>query len=362
MQQQSQPKGQERVRLKLSPQAERYARRDAPREVRLMAARGALPLPPIELATVLFALMHDPDAAVKTTARESLEGLPDNVIGQVLSGATHPAILSHLAHAFREDEERCEKLALNSAADDDTMAFLASLPFKRVVDIASNNQERMMRAPQIVEALGSNPLTGRAVIDRILSFLGMDKTPDEDEEPESRSGPVSQSEAEAALRAVLGEDLGQFASALVSDSEGDPDGDTLNLYALIQQMSVFQKVKLARLGNKEARGLLVRDRNKVVAVAAISSPKISDNEVVAIAGSRNVCDEVLRVVSNNRQWTRSYQVKLALAQNPRTPQPTAMKFLNFLQDNDLKGMMKSKDVPSAVATHARRILMKKGKL
>lgn len=362
MQEQSGAKAAEKVRLTLSSQAERYARRDAPREARLMAARGALPLPPLELATVLFALMHDPDAEVKSTARESLEALPASVIDPVLSGPAHPAILSHFAHAFREDEGPCEKLALNPATDDDTIAFLAALPFKRVVDIASNNQERMLRAPQIVEALGSNPLTGRAVIDRILSFLGMEQ-PTEDGEPGQEDGPVSESAAEAALRAVLGDDLGEFASALVHEGDGDPgEDDATNLHALIQQMSVFQKVKLARLGNKEARGLLVRDRNKVVAVASISSPKISDSEVVAVAGSRNVCDEVLRIISNNRQWTRNYQVKLALSSNPRTPQPTAMKFVNFLQDNDLRHMMKSKDVPSAVSMHARRILTKRGKI
>ena len=356
------PKTKEKLRLKLSPQAERYARRDAPREARLMAARGALPLPPTELATVLFVLVHDPEAEVKSTARESLEGLPENVIGPVLSGEVHPALLSHLAHAFREDEGRCEKLALNPACDDTTIAFLAGLPFKRVVDIVSNNQERMMRAPDIVEALGSNPLTGRAVIDRILSFLGMDQPAEDGSETDE--APVSESEAEAALRAVLGDELGEFASALIreSDGEGDEEADAANLYALIQRMSVFQKVKLARLGNKEARSLLVRDRNKVVAVAAVSSPKISDNEVVAFAQSRNVSDEVLRIISVNRQWTRNYQVKLALATNPKTPQPTAMKFVNFLQDNDLKTLVKSKDVPSAVSTHARRILIKKGKL
>ncbi len=326
-----------------------------------MAARGALPLPPTELATVLFVLMHDAEAEVKSTARESLEGLPENVVTPVLSGEVHPALLSHLAHAFREDEGRCEKLALNPACDDAAIAFLATLPFKRVVDIVSNNQERMMRAPEIVDALGSNPLTGRAVIDRILSFLGMEQ-PREDGEADD-DAPVSDSDAEAALRAVLGDDLGQFASALIQESDGEgAEDDSANLYALIQKMSVFQKVKLARLGNKEARGLLVRDRNKVVAVAAISSPKLSDNEVVAFAQSRNVSDEVLRIISVNRQWTRNYQVKLALATNPKTPQPTAMKFVNFLQDNDLKTLVKSKDVPSAVSTHARRILIKKGKL
>jgi hypothetical protein len=349
-------KDRQKIRLTLSPQAERYARRDAPREARLMAARGALPLPPVELATVLFALMHDPDAEVKTTAREIVESLPDNVIEPVITGETHPAVLSHLAHACREDEKRCEKLALNSATDDATISFLAALPFKGVVEIVANNQERMLRAPEIVEALGSNPLTGRSVIDRILSFLGVDEPR---EEPEIEDGPISDSEAVAALRAVLGDDLGHLAQAMVDESEASQDA---NLYALIQQMNIVQKVKLARLGNKEARGLLVRDRNKVVAVAAVSSPKLSDNEVVTIAQSRNVCDEVLRVISSNRHWTRNYKVKLSLATNPRTPQPTAMKFVNFLQDSDLRAIVKSKDVPTAISTHARRNLMKKGKL
>jgi hypothetical protein len=99
-----------------------------------------------------------------------------------------------------------------------------------------------------------------------------------------------------------------------------------------------------------------------VAVAAVTSPKITENELLSISQSRNVCDEVIRTVANNREATRHYMVKLALAQNPRTPQSIAMQFANYLQDKDLRGLMKSKDVPSAISTHARRILMKKGKI
>lgn len=353
----------QRIQLTLSPQAERYARSDAPREVRLMAARGALPLPPVELATVLFALMHDPDAEVKGLARDSLEGLPDGVCQAVLSGELHPAILSHLARAFRDREERIERIALNPATDDATLAFLAGLPSKRIVEIVANNQERMLRAPEIVDALGSNPLTGRSVIERILVFIGEDvsKGP-----AASGDGSVSDADAEAALRAVLGDELAHLARPLVQET-GESTGRTLsgevtNLYALIQKMSVYQKIKLARLGNREARGLLVRDRNKVVAVAAILSPKITDNEIVAIAQSRNVGDEVLRIVAHNRQWTRSYKVKLALASNPKTPQPLAMGFVSQLHDSDMLSLMKSKDVPAVISTHARRMLTKKGKL
>ena len=88
-----------KVHLKLSPLAQRYARRDAPRDARLMAARGAPPLPPVDLATVLFVLMHDPDPEVKSVARESLEGLPDNV--ETVFGPAHLEGLGRFGTVFR---------------------------------------------------------------------------------------------------------------------------------------------------------------------------------------------------------------------------------------------------------------------
>jgi hypothetical protein len=165
------------------------------------------------------------------------------------------------------------------------------------------------------------------------------------------------------LRSILGDAAGEFAEELVAETAAEPTPELgNNLYALIQGMTVFQKIKLARMGNKEARGLLVRDRNKIVASAAIRSPKITENEIVSFAKMRNVCDEVLRAIAQNRDWTRSYSVKLALATNPKTSPPSAVKFLNYLQERDLRNIMKSKDVPSAISTHARRILSKKGKV
>ena len=330
-----------------------------------MAARGALPLPPVELATVLFVLHHDPDPEVKSLARDSLEALPDSVCNAVLTGETHPSVISHLAHAFKENAERLEKIALNPATDDTTIAFLATLPYKSIVNILSNNQERMLRCSEIVEALGSNPLTGRSVIERILSFLGVDGV---GENVERSDEEINDADAAAALRSVLGDEMGAFAQELVEESEADDaraeddtDG-TGSIYSLIQKMTIVQKIKLARVGNKEARGLLLRDRNRVIAMAAIMSPKMGDSEVAAIAASRNVSDDVLRAIARNREWTRNYQVKHALATNPRCPQAEAMKYVNYLQDKDLRQIMRSKDIPTVISTHARRILTKKGKI
>jgi len=359
-----------KIKLTLSPQAERYVRRAAPVEVRRLAAGGALPLAPVELATVLFALTHDPDDQVKIRARARLEALPPTVCDAVLTGETHPAVLGYLAHAFRDDATRLEKIALNPAADDRTFVFLASLPHRRVVEIVAANQTRLLRCSEIAEALGENPATGRSTVDRILSFLGFQKhaaefSEDTSDASEVPAGPdvLTDEAAAAALRAFLGDDASAFAATLIEEHEGelDPEAEG-NLFALIQKMSIMQKIKLARMGNKEARGLLVRDRNKLVATAAIRSPKMSENEVEGFAKARNVSDEVLRIIASNREWTRNYTVKLGLAMNPKCPLPMAVKFLNFLHERELRQIMKSKDVPSAVSTHARRLLSKKGKV
>ncbi len=364
----SQP--QTKIQLALSPQAERYVRKDAPVEVRRLAAKGALPLESIELATVLFVLCHDGDAQVKDTARRSLETLPDGIAKTVLAGATPAAVLAYLAHVYKDDAARMEVLALNAGADDATFAFLASLPHRRVIDIVANNQTRLLRAPEIVDALGENPLTGRATIDRILAFLGLER-PAAEEAPEgeapSEGSPeeITDESALAALRAILGDDVGEFAKELLEER---PEGEELdeatqgNLFALVQRMSVMQKVKLARLGNKEARGLLVRDRNKIVSTAAIRSPRMTENEVATFAKSRNLSDEVLRIIASNREWTKSYTVKLALVANPKCPIAMSVRFMNFLQEKDLRTLTKSKDVPAVIATHARRNLQKKGKM
>lgn len=325
-----------------------------------MAARGALPLEPVELATVLFALLHDPDTEVKSRAADSLAQLPEQVAFSVLTGPSHPAVLSHLARVHRESEPHCERIALNSATDDPTIAFLATLPLRRVIDIISNNQERLIRSDDIVEALGANPLTGRAVIERILTFLGIDEEDESDDLNDADD--VTSDAAEAAILALLGEGMGDVARYLASEEELEDEEIQNNLFAAIQKMSVMQKIKLARVGGKEARTLLIRDRNKIVSSSVIQSPKITDTEIASIAKSRNVSDEILRMIARNREWTKSYQVKSALATNPKCPQAEAIKFLNYLQERELRSIMKSKDVPSAISSHARRLLSKKGKI
>ncbi|MBI5568652.1 MAG: DUF4388 domain-containing protein [Desulfomonile tiedjei] len=129
-----------------------------------------------------------------------------------------------------------------------------------------------------------------------------------------------------------------------------------SLYHRILGMGVADKVKLAFLGNKEARDILIRDSNKMVATAVIKSPKIQENEVENISKSRQVCEDVLRIIAGSKEWMKSHPIKVNLASNPKTPLPMAMKLLNQLRDTELRRLSKDKNVSQVLATQARRML------
>src|SRR5213082_1873912 len=82
--------------------------------------------------------------------------------------------------------------------------------------------------------------------------------------------------------------------------EGEVPPERVSLIRRIMFMSVKDRVKLAVKGDREARGILVRDANKIVATGVIHNPRLSDQEVEQIAAMRTVCDEVLRLIGMSR--------------------------------------------------------------
>ncbi len=96
-----------------------------------------------------------------------------------------------------------------------------------------------------------------------------------------------------------------------------------------------------------------------MAVAVLSSPKISEAEVEAIAKMANVSDEILRIIGNTRAWVKSYRVVLALTKNPKTPQALAMNLLPRLQEKDVKLLVSDRNVPDSIRMAARRRLAPK---
>jgi hypothetical protein len=136
--------------------------------------------------------------------------------------------------------------------------------------------------------------------------------------------------------------------------------DTAKEKLQLHKLSLPAKIRLATLGNSFARSVLIRDSNKVVALAAIKSPGVTDNEIVKFSSNRGLSDEVVRVIANNKEWTRLYQVKNNLVNNPKTPLQEAMRFLPFLHDKDLRNVARSKGIPSALVAQAKKLMTQKG--
>ena len=111
--------------------------------------------------------------------------------------------------------------------------------------------------------------------------------------------------------------------------------------------------------DKETRGILMRDSNRMVQIAVISNPKITDSEVAGIANNRQADDEVLRRIAIDREWMKLYPIRIALATNPRTPVAVSRKLVPTLTRQDLRNISRSKSVSTLVANEAKRHLATK---
>jgi len=136
---------------------------------------------------------------------------------------------------------------------------------------------------------------------------------------------------------------------------GEVPPERVTLIRRLMFMNVKDRLKLAMKGDREARSILVRDSNRVVAAAVLKNPRVTDQEVENIAAMRQVSDEVLRLVSLNRAWTRQYPIIHNLVRNPRTPIPTVISTLPRIHAKDLLNLSLNRNVSEAVRNQAARL-------
>ncbi len=149
----------------------------------------------------------------------------------------------------------------------------------------------------------------------------------------------------------------EFPKELIEETdEVKPEKLFESLYQRLLNMAVNEKIRLATLGNKEARNLLIKDPNRLVIHSVISSPKLTEDEVISFAGNKNLSKDVANLIANKKEFLKSYAVKVALVNNPKTAVPTAIKLMPYLMEKDLRNMAKSRAVSSVVVAAARRII------
>lgn len=348
----------------LSPLAEVALEASSPREMRLAAARGILPIDPVELVEVQRRLSADVDPDLASAAREGFAATESAIlVGWVGSYGSEEALDSA---AFLSDSPAFVEAILRSrAVADETLVRLARALPPDLQDVLVVNQARLIRAPRILEALGSNSrLSGdvRRRLHEIDEEFFRKRAPEREaaaEQPSAVEASAERAEAAAGPSDALFDDI-ELDEELVSDFDGELTTSTReSIFQKIQQLTVSQKIALGRKGNKEARTILIREMNRLVATATISSPRMTPNEVEAIASMRNVHEDVLRFIATNRDWSRRYAVMLNLVKNPRAPAEFSMQFVPRLSQRDMKALSIDKGVSEQVRAAARRIYQQK---
>lgn len=245
-----------------SPLIDFFRRGEVARDVRLMAAEGALAPRAHEQVALLILLSDDPDAAIAASANATLDALPVEPLQAFLARSDVPA------------------------------------------------QMREFFASRGVSA-------GDEAATEVGPLLDSDESP-------------------------------------ASEDVGDEAADQQNLSAL----SIVERMKLAMKGSKAQRAQLIRDSNKLVAAAVLSSPKLSEAEVETFAKMANVSEDVLRTIAMNRSWVKNYGVIAGLTRNPKTPPAISMQMVQRLNERDLKSLSTDRNVPEAVRLAARKFVKK----
>ena len=377
----------------------------APQPARLAAARGMLPLQQSDLLEVLVALTTSDDAQISAAATETLKSeSPEDLLLAAKAEDTAPNVLAYLATQPDGPPGVYEATILNTRTPDQALAKLAATTSdSALLELITINQQRLVRCPEIIDAILQNPACGgeaerraretrkeffekergaRQIADE-LRARGQTAAAEffETAELTTPAGELSLDDAwliaqhievsdadldDAWLPAERYEELVSETAADVSANvqraienerleRGDISAERVSLIRKIMFMNTKDRMKLAMKGDREARGILIRDSNKVVCSAVVNNPRITEQEVENIAAMRTVSDEVLRIIALNRSWARSYPIIHNLARNPRTPIPTVMTILLRIRTKDLQSLAQNRNVSEAVRRQAYRL-------
>lgn len=339
-----------------------------------MAARGMVPIKGAEQVMLLLQLAADPDATLSASAADSLAKLPDSVLFPACESPLQPSFLDALAERYREVEAVQERIVANGATSPGTIEWIALRCGERVSERIAVNEQLLLANPKIIEALYKNKSSRMSTADRLIELAARNNV--------VLDLPTFQAHVAAIQGQLIPEPTDEplpsdrdFAQALAEDDD-NPDVVTaaedekaedqvkeqyLPLMMRIRQMTSAEKLRMAMVGNASARAFLVRDKDKGVAYAAIASPAMSENEVVPIAHSKEVGEDILRYIGNKREWTKNHEIKHGLVFNPKTPVGISLRFIGHMRDDELRALSRSRNVSQPLKSAALQKLAAKEK-
>lgn len=306
-----------------------------PAAIRRNGAEGNLPLPLEDKIEVLVILAGSSDPELSRKAFDTLCAWNLNEICTVIAdGRTSAEVLQFAAERLAALHENFRPILLANP----------SLPV-----------ESRIRLEQII-AQSKSP-------DAVAEVQ-----PDAAAKPERPTEPVHVTEQEAVeilAKLAAGAEIEEVIGSIEAPPEVTMRDDQLTsrdretLIQKIGRMTVVEKIKAALTGNMETRAMLIRDSNKIISRAVLQSPKISETEAENYAAAKNVSEEVLRLISTNRKFMRSYAIMRALVNNPRAPIDVTLPLMVRINEKDLKGLTLNRNVPEVIRSLAFKLVKQK---
>ncbi len=375
----------------------------APRPARLAAARGILPLPQLDMLEVLVAFASSEDAELSGHARETIRTHDTETLNALVQSEKVPVpILSYLATIGELPQKIHESIISNSKTPIATIVkFAGETKSAELLDAISLNQRLLVETPAVIDAILKNPnrtsdadrrasetkreffekergqqqianelraqgkeaaaefienadFEGLGISDEDALFLADHIVIPDSETDDSWLGlefiEELYEETDEQRQAIVNKILGEMSS-----EEIDLPTERISIIHRILKMGMKDRVKLAMKGDREARNILIRDPNRIVAQAVVSNPRITEQEIEKISSMRTITEEILRQIAISRQWSRSYAIVHNLARNPRTPVANCLNILSRLQMKDLVALSKNRNISDASRRQALRL-------
>lgn len=365
------------------------------------AARGGLAVPPQEMIEILVHLATE-NKVFAQQARLTLAGWDEaSARDAAANPATSKEVLNYLAGAQNLRPGLLPRLLENPSVSAESIMALAVSATREQVEIMLSSA-RINAAREILNLLRSNPNLTEAETKAIqesapalevpTSTEAGDASADDSEiSEEALTAYLSEHAAEIVAEASKAfQPIGGVHEEIVTETQAAPaetqvatrsggghvgaaaakraplkkailsaDEQRGSALQKIAKLDIKGRIQLAMKGNKEERSLLIRDGTKIVALAVLESPKVTDGEVERFAGQKNVLESVLRAIPMKRRFIKQYPIVRALTSNPRTPIDVSLGLIKHLLTHDLRHLSGNKEVSDTVRKLALKMFKQK---
>lgn len=344
-----------------NPLVDQFRKGAVPRELRLMAAQGALPLKPADILELLHLLLRDADEEVRTSAGATLGALPvAEMLPLLKDRETQGAILAWAVTNRTERELREVALQNTSTPDEAIEALAPSLP-EHLAELVVINQVRLLRRTSLLEALESNRDLSNDQRRRLRELretfrIGeVEAPPPAPPAPEPPAPDTLAAAASEAVEETLNLTEEEAKVRFLTEEERGQE-EKVSALQRIYRLNTADKVVTALKGSREERAILIRDPNRIVSTAVLGSPRLSDPEIESFAAMKNISGEVLRHIGTNKDYVKRYNVVSNLVRNPRTPLAIAIGMVSRLNPRDLKSISVDRNVPEVIRRQALKFV------